>query len=145
MASIFASTLFRYWPLAFECGTSESGENIFVVRDGQILTPPQTASILDGISRRSVIQIARDLGYEVVERDVMRSELMLADEVFLSGTAAELTPVREIDDRPVGTGEPGEITRTVGRAFDDALHGRSERYAEWLDVVPAPSPAPSTA
>jgi branched-chain amino acid aminotransferase len=121
-----------------------SGENIFVVRDGQILTP-QTASILDGISRRSVIQIARDLGYEVVERDIARAELYLAEEVFMCGTAAELVPVREIDDHAVADGVPGEITRVVQAAYEDALHGRSERYAEWLDVVPTPSPAPSTA
>ena len=118
-----------------------SGENIFVVRDGRIVTPPQTASILDGINRKSAIQIARDLGYEVVERDIARAELYLADEVFVTGTAAELVPVREIDDHAIGTGEPGEITRVVQRAFDDALRGRSERYAEWLDVVPAPAPA----
>ena len=78
-----------------------SGENIFVVREGQILTPPHTASILDGINRRSVIQIARDLGYTVVERDIGRSELYLAEEIFLTGTAAELVPVREIDDHPI--------------------------------------------
>src|SRR5690606_30098122 len=110
-----------------------SGENIFVVRDGVIHTPPQTASILDGINRRSAIQIARDLGFEVVERDIARAELYLADEVYLTGTAAELVPVREIDDRQVGDGTPGEITRAVQAAFDDALHGRAERYREWLD------------
>ena len=121
-----------------------SGENIFVVRDGTISTPPMTASILDGISRRSVIQIARDLGYTVVERDIARAELYLADEIFICGTAAELVPVREIDDRPVGRdGRPGEITQVVQRAYEDALHGRSERYAEWLDVVPTPSRASS--
>ena len=112
-----------------------SGENIFVVRDGVIHTPPQTASILDGISRRSVIQIAGDLGYEVVERDIGRSELYLADEVFICGTAAELVPVREIDDHAIADGKPGEITMVVQREYEDALHGRSERYAEWLDVV----------
>jgi len=116
-----------------------TGENVFVVRDGRILTPPQTASILDGINRRSVIEIARDLGFEVVERDIARAELALADEVFLTGTAAELTPVREVDDRPVGTGEPGPITREVQRAFDEALCGRAERYREWLDFVEVPS------
>ena len=84
-----------------------SGENIYVVRDGVIATPPQTASILDGINRRSVIQIARDLGYTVVERDIARAELYLADEVFLTGTAAELVPVREIDDHAIGAGRPG--------------------------------------
>jgi branched-chain amino acid aminotransferase len=114
-----------------------SGENLFVVREGTIYTPPQTASILDGINRKSVMQIARDLGYEVVERDIARSELYLADEVYCTGTAAELTPIREVDDHPVGDGRPGEITRAVQAAFEDALHGRSERYREWLDPVPA--------
>ncbi|MDX8150289.1 branched-chain amino acid transaminase [Patulibacter brassicae] len=113
-----------------------SGENLFVVRDGRIVTPPQTASILDGINRRSVIEIAGDLGYEVVERDLARAELYLADEVFVTGTAAELTPIREVDDHPVGTGEPGPITREVQRVFEDALHGRDERYRRWLDPVP---------
>ena len=112
-----------------------SGENIYVVRDGVILTPPQTASILDGINRKSVLRIARDLGFEVLERDLARAELYLAEEVFMSGTAAELVPVREIDDHLVGTGEPGAITRELQRVFDDALHGRDPRYLEWLDVV----------
>jgi branched-chain amino acid aminotransferase len=119
-----------------------SGENIFVVRDGVIHTPPQTASILDGINRKSAIQIARDLGFEVVERDIARAELYLADEVYVTGTAAELTPVREIDDHPVGEGRPGEITRAVQAAFEDALHGRSERYREWLDPVEVPARIP---
>jgi len=113
-----------------------SGENIFIVADGVIITPPQTASILDGISRKSVIQIARDLGFEVVERDIGRAELYLADEIFLTGTAAELVPVRELDDHTIADGKPGEITLTVQTAYDDALHGRTERYREWLDPVP---------
>jgi branched-chain amino acid aminotransferase len=116
-----------------------SGENIYLVREGQILTPPQTAGILDGISRKSIIQIARDLGYDVVERDIARAELYLADEVFLSGTAAELVPVREIDDHAIGTGRPGPITTELQRIFDDALHGRDPRYADWGDVVKVPS------
>jgi branched-chain amino acid aminotransferase len=116
-----------------------TGENVYVVRGGEIVTPGQNNSILDGITRRSVIQIARDLGYTVVERNVARAEMYLADEVFLSGTAAELVPVREIDDHEVGTGEPGEVTRVLQAAFDDAIHGRSERYREWLDVVSAPA------
>jgi branched-chain amino acid aminotransferase len=114
-----------------------TGENLFVVRDGVILTPPQTASILDGINRRSAIQIARDLGYEVVERDLARAELYLADELYCTGTAAELTPIREVDDHTIGDGRPGEVTRAVQRAFEDALHGRNDRYAHWLDPVPA--------
>ncbi|MGB7684749.1 MAG: branched-chain amino acid transaminase [Solirubrobacterales bacterium] len=114
-----------------------SGENIFVVRDGEIATPPHVASILDGINRKSVMQIARDLGYTVVERDIARAELYLAEEVFLTGTAAELVPVREIDDHPIG--EPGEITRHVQAKFQDALYGRAEEYLEWLDFVAAPA------
>jgi branched-chain amino acid aminotransferase len=116
-----------------------SGENIYVVRDGTVLTPPQTAGILDGINRKSVIQIARDLGYEVVERNLARAEMYLADEVFLTGTAAELVPVREIDDHAIGTGQPGPITRELQRVFNDALHGRDPRYAEWLDMVEVPT------
>jgi branched-chain amino acid aminotransferase len=114
-----------------------SGENIYIVRDGKIFTPPQTAGILEGINRKAVIQIARDLGFEVVERDIARAELYLAEEVFLTGTAAELVPVREVDDHAVGDGKPGEITRAVQSVFDDALYGRAERYREWLDPVPA--------
>jgi branched-chain amino acid aminotransferase len=118
-----------------------TGENLFLIRDGVIATPSFANDILGGINRLAAIQIARDLGYEVVERDIARGELYLADEAFMTGTAAELTPIREIDDRPVGSGEPGEITRVIQREFEDALHGRSERYAEWLDVVPAQTPA----
>jgi branched-chain amino acid aminotransferase len=114
-----------------------SGENIFVIRDGTILTPPFTASILDGVNRKSVIQIARDLGYTVMVRDIARAELYEADEVFLTGTAAELVPVREIDDRAIG--EPGEITRVLQAKFEDALHGRAGEYLEWLDIVEQPS------
>ncbi|PTL54168.1 branched-chain amino acid transaminase [Paraconexibacter algicola] len=117
-----------------------SGENIFVVRGGVIHTPPLTASILDGINRRSAIQIARDLGYELVERDIARGELYLADEVYVTGTAAELTPIREIDDHPVGTGKPGPITKAVQSAFEDALYGRAPQYRDWLDPVPATAP-----
>jgi branched-chain amino acid aminotransferase len=116
-----------------------TGENVYVVRDGEIATPGQHNSILDGITRRSVIQIAQDLGYTVVERNVARAEMYLADEVFLSGTAAELVPVREIDDHAIGSGRPGEVTRVLQGVFDDAVHGRSERYREWLDLVQAPA------
>jgi branched-chain amino acid aminotransferase len=114
-----------------------TGENIFVVWEGRIITPPPAASILDGITRKSAMQIARDLGIEVIERDIARAELYLADEVFMTGTAAELVPVREIDDHTIGEGSPGELTRAVQSAFEDALHGRDERYREWLDPVPA--------
>jgi branched-chain amino acid aminotransferase len=114
-----------------------SGENVFIVRDGVLATPGHTNSILDGITRRSVIQIAGDLGYPVEERDIARAELFLADEVFLTGTAAELVPVRDVDDHPIG--EPGEITRVIQAKFEDALHGRAPEYLEWLDLVEQPS------
>ena len=114
-----------------------SGENIFVLREGQLVTPGHTSSILDGISRKSVIQIATDLGYEVVERDVARAELYLAEEIFLCGTAAELVPVREVDGHELG--DIGEVTRVIQAKFEDALHGRAPEYSEWLDPVGQPS------
>ncbi len=109
-----------------------TGENIYIVRDGEIATPGQHNSILDGITRRSVMQIAQDLGYKVVERNVARAELYLADEVFMSGTAAELVPVREIDDHAIGTGKPGEITRVLQKALrrrDPRAHRALPRVA----------------
>jgi branched-chain amino acid aminotransferase len=118
-----------------------SGENIYVVREGKLVTPPHTAGILDGISRRSINQIARDLGHEIIERDIARAELYLADEVFLCGTAAELVPVREIDDHTIGDGGRGPVTTDIQRVFDDALHGRDPRYVEWLDIVKVPTKA----
>lgn len=114
-----------------------SGENVFIIREGRIVTPGHSASILNGVSRRSVIQIAEDLGYTVVERDIARAELYLAEEVFLCGTAAELVPVREIDDHEIG--ERGEVTSVIQARFEDALHGRAQEYLEWLDLVEQPS------
>ncbi|MET0956957.1 MAG: branched-chain amino acid transaminase [Solirubrobacterales bacterium] len=114
-----------------------SGENVFVLREGQLVTPGHTSSILDGISRKSVIQIATDLGYEVVERDIARAELYLAEEIFLCGTAAELVPVREVDGHELG--DIGEVTRVIQAKFEDALHGRAPEYSEWLDPVGQPS------
>lgn len=112
-----------------------TGENIFLVQDGALATPPATSSILDGITRRSVIEIARDLGIAVVEREIARQELYLADEIFVTGTAAELTPLREVDDRPVGAGCPGPVTARLQATLDDALHGRLERYSHWNELV----------
>lgn len=121
-----------------------SGENIFVVKDGKVATPPQVAAILDGITRKSVIQILRDSGIELVERDIARSELYTADEVFLCGTAAEVVPVREIDDHAIG--EPGEVSRLAQTRFEDAIYGRAPEYSEWLDLLGEQSPVaePST-
>jgi branched-chain amino acid aminotransferase len=116
-----------------------SGENVFVVRDGHIFTPPMHASILDGITARSVRQIAGDLGFDVVERPISRGELYQADEVFLTGTAAEVVPVRAIDDHLLG--EPGELTVAIQSRFFEAIQGKREEYLEWLDVVEMETPA----
>jgi branched-chain amino acid aminotransferase len=115
-----------------------SGENIFVVRDGMIVTPPSTG-VLAGITRDCVLTIARDHDLSVVERRVGRDELYIADEIFITGTAAEVTPVREVDFRVVGTGEPGPVTRRIQETYFDAVKGRQERYAAWLTPVPFPS------
>jgi branched-chain amino acid aminotransferase len=108
------------------------GENVFVVKDGTLSTPPLSTSILPGITRSTVMQIARDLGYEVEERSIIRPELYLADEVFMTGTAAEVTPVRAVDDQEIGA---GPITLELQQAYWDAVRGRNDRYADWLDPV----------
>jgi branched-chain amino acid aminotransferase len=115
--------------------TDGSGENVFVARDGVLFTPPIQAGCLDGITRQSVITIARDLGYEVREENLVRTDLYNADEAFFSGTAAELTPIREVDDRVVGEGHRGPITKELQGAFFSATKGETERYASWLTYV----------
>lgn len=112
-----------------------SGENIFMVKGGKLFTPPTSTGILPGITRDSVMTLARDLGYEVVERDMSRGELFLADELFFTGTAAEVTPIREVDRRPVGDGSPGSVTLDVQRHYLDIVKGTSDKYGAWLDLV----------
>jgi branched-chain amino acid aminotransferase len=115
--------------------TDGSGENVFAVREGTLLTPPIQAGCLDGITRHSVITIARDLGYEVREENLVRTDLYNADEVFFTGTAAEITPIREVDDRVVGEGHRGPITKELQGAFFSATKGEIEKYASWLTYV----------
>ena len=110
-----------------------TGENVFVVKDGVLRTPPLSAGALDGITRDSVMTIARDFGYEVREEDLLRTDLYLADEAFLCGTAAEIVPIREVDDREIG--DPGEITRKIQETYFAAIHGEVERYADWLEYA----------
>jgi branched-chain amino acid aminotransferase len=114
------------------------GENIFVVKGGVIRTPPLSTSILPGITRDCVTTIAGELGYVVEEADLIRADLMLADEVFMTGTAAEVTPVRAVDDVEIGV---GPVTQQLQQAYLDAVNGRDERWAGWLDVVESRSPA----
>lgn len=111
-----------------------TGENLFIVRRGSICTPPP-APILEGITRDTVIELARDLGLTVVEAQVSRDQLYTADEVFVTGTAAEITALREIDFRPIGSGRTGPVTRQVQQAFHAIVEGRHPRSAAWLDRV----------
>jgi branched-chain amino acid aminotransferase len=111
-----------------------TGENIFLVRNGIVKTTPLT-SILEGITRNSIMQLARERGLTVAEERFTRDELYIADEVFMTGTAAELTPIREVDDRTVGTGKPGPITRDLQSAFFDIVQGRDAKHASWLSPL----------
>jgi branched-chain amino acid aminotransferase len=110
-----------------------SGENIFVVKNGVIYTPDLASGILPGITRDTVTQIAQDLGHTVLEKALIRSDLYLADEVFMTGTAAEVTPLRSVDDHEIGV---GEITLAIQKAYLDTVRGKSERWSHWLDPVP---------
>ena len=110
-----------------------SGENIFVVRDGVIYTPDLATGILPGITRDSVTQIAQDLGYTVLEKALIRSDLYLADEVFMCGTAAEVTPLNSVDDHEIGV---GPITLAIQEAYLGTVRGQREQWAHWLDFVP---------
>jgi branched-chain amino acid aminotransferase len=113
-----------------------SGENLFIVeRDGTLVTPPPGSSALGGITRASVLELARDAAIATAERTITRSQLFLAREVLLTGTAAEITPVREIDGRVVGDGVPGPVTRQLQALFADAARGRLDAYRHWIEVV----------
>ncbi len=111
-----------------------SGENFFIIRDGVVKTPPLT-SCLPGITRDAVIKILNDESIAVVEQHFPRDAVYIADEAFMCGTAAEVTPVRELDDRKIGTGSPGPITRKLQETFQAALHGRDPRYRSWLTYI----------
>jgi branched-chain amino acid aminotransferase len=119
-----------------------SGENVFVVKNGVIYTPDLSTSILPGITRDTVIQIAQDLGYRVVEKSLIRSDLYLADEAFMCGTAAEVTPLREVDDTKLGV---GPVTLELQGAYLDTVRGRSERWAQWLEYAEQPEPTAAEA
>ena len=108
-----------------------SGENIFIVKDGVIITPT-TKHCLNGITRQSVIQIAKDLNYEVVEKDIQYDELVLADEAFFTGTAVEITPIREVDEKVIGSGERGPISNKLQEAFTQIISGNNATYSDWL-------------
>jgi branched-chain amino acid aminotransferase len=115
-----------------------SGENIFAVKEGILYTPDLSASILPGITRHAVITIARDLGYELAEKPLIRTDLYAADELFMTGTAAEVTPIRSVDDHELG--DPGPITRAIQKTYLETVTGHVDRYAEWLEYVPKSSP-----
>ena len=112
-----------------------TGENLFVVKNGRILTPPVSAGALEGITQHSVTTIARDLGYEVAEANLLRTDLYLAEEAFLTGTAAEVVPIRSVDDREIG--EPGPVTRAIQETYFATVRGEDDRYKDWLEYVRA--------
>jgi branched-chain amino acid aminotransferase len=111
------------------------GENIFVVRKGKVKTPPLSSSILPGITRDTVITLLHDGGYQVLEERLTRDEVYIADEVFFTGTAAEVTPIREVDDRKIHGVVPGKITKTLQQHFSDITKGKDKRYLHWLTFV----------
>jgi branched-chain amino acid aminotransferase len=113
--------------------TQGTGENIFMVRDGRIVTPPLASGLLEGITRDTVIQIAASLGHSVVEADFTRSDLIIADEVFFTGTAAEVVPIREVDDHLIG--EPGPVTREIQRVFHEIASGADTGFGHFLEYV----------
>ncbi len=111
-----------------------SGENIFLVRDGRLATPP-TTSILEGITRDTIITLAQETGLTVAERPITRDELYIADETFFTGTAAEVTPIREIDGRTIGDGKPGPVTKQLQSLYLNQVNGRRSEHSEWLTLV----------
>ena len=119
-----------------------SGENIFVVKDEVISTPDLSASILPGITRQAVMEIAQTLGYAVHERQLIRSDLYVADEVFMCGTAAEVTPVRSVDDHEIGA--PGPVTKAIQDVFFEVVRGRDERFSRWLEYAEKTPAAPGS-
>jgi branched-chain amino acid aminotransferase len=119
-----------------------SGENVFVVKDEIISTPDLSASILPGITRQAVMEIAQTLGYAVHERRLIRSDLYVADELFMCGTAAEVTPVRSVDDHEVG--DPGPVTKAIQDVFFEAVRGRDERFSRWLEYAEKTPAAPGS-
>ena len=110
-----------------------TGENLFIVKGGTLITPSLSSGALGGITRDSIMTIARDLGYEVEEAQLLRHDLYLADEAFLTGTAAEVVPIRSVDDRVIG--DPGEMTRNLQETYFSAVRGRVDRYKDWLEHV----------
>ena len=113
-----------------------TGENVFIVRDGLIVSPPTShAGALEGITQNSVETIAQDLGYEVRHEAIIRTDLYLADEAFLTGTAAEVVPIRAVDDRAVGSGQPGKITKEIQQMYFATVRGEVDQYKDWLDYV----------
>ena len=111
------------------------GENIFIVRDGKVATPSLSSSTLEGITRDAVIEFAKDLNFDVMEREIARSELEMADEVFLTGTAAEITPVVSIDSKIIGNGKPGKITEKIMKKYTDVVMNKEKNYSRWLTAV----------
>jgi branched-chain amino acid aminotransferase len=111
------------------------GENIFIVREGQLITPPLSSSALNGITRDAIIKIAKDLEIDVAETEIARSELTISDEIFLTGTAAEITPIISMDGKKIGGGKPGDITKKMMKEYGDIVMNKNQNYSHWLTMV----------
>ncbi|MGP5549620.1 branched-chain amino acid transaminase [Psychrobacter namhaensis] len=120
-------------PQGFVC--QGAGENLFLVKNGELHTPDLSGGALDGITRRTILQFAADLGINVIERRITRDEFYLADEIFMTGTAAEVMPIREYDDRIIGNGGRGPLTEKLQTLYFDVVHGRNEKYMDWLSFI----------
>ncbi|MDH0866512.1 aminotransferase class IV, partial [Mitsuaria sp. GD03876] len=112
-----------------------AGENLFIIKNGVVYTPDLSAGALNGITRDTIFAICQDLGLKLVEKRITRDEVYIADEAFFTGTAAEVTPIRELDRLTIGNGGRGPITERIQAAFFDIVHGRNPQYAEWLTAV----------
>ena len=111
------------------------GENLFIVRNGQLITPSLASSALEGITRDAVIKIAKDLDIDMIERDVTRSELIISEEIFLTGTAAEITPIIKMDSKQIGNGKPGDITKKMMDMYTEIVMNKNDDYSHWLTEV----------
>jgi branched-chain amino acid aminotransferase len=119
-----------------------SAMNVFIMRDGKLITPPVTENILEGITRKTILELAKEeLGLEILERRIDRTEVYLCDELFMTGTAAQVTAVTKVDHRPIGTGVMGHVTRQLREIYDDVVRGRLEKYRHWNRPVYVPVPA----
>ncbi|KAG2472641.1 MAG: putative branched-chain-amino-acid aminotransferase [Nitrosopumilales archaeon] len=111
------------------------GENIFMIKNNKVITPSLSSSALEGLTRASIFELSKDLGYNVIIKKIRKSELYQADEIFLSGTAAEITPIIQLDHKKIGTGRLGKVTTKLMAAYSDVVMNKNEKYSHWITEV----------